>query len=167
MSLVVEDGTAKVDAESYITVAAADTHHAALGNTAWAAIATTALKEGYLRQATRYMLQAYRQRWAGVRATTTQALDWPRSCVVVDRYTYLASTTLPADVANACADLALKALAGELNADLTRAVVRRKVGPLETEYDPYSPQSPRYRAIDMALAPYLSGSSAMATLVRA
>jgi hypothetical protein len=77
------------------------------------------------------------------------------------------SDIVPADIANACADLALKAASGDLNADLTRGVVRKKVGPLETEYDRYSPQSVRYPAITMALAPYLKGSSAMATLVRA
>ena len=51
--------------------------------------------------------------------------------------------------------------------DLTQAVIREKVGPIETEYSPTSPQSVRYRAIDMALAPYLTSGSGMARLVRA
>ena len=66
-----------------------------------------------------------------------------------------------------CADLALRALTDDLNADLTRAVVRKKIGPLETEYDRNSPQSKRFRPVDMALAPFLKGSSASARLVRA
>jgi hypothetical protein len=65
------------------------------------------------------------------------------------------------------ADLALRALTDDLNADLTRGIVRKKIGPMETEFDPYSPQSKRFRAIDMALAPFLKGSSVMANLVRA
>lgn len=165
MSLIVEDGTGLSTAESYVSVANADTRMSNLGETTWAALSTTE-KEQALRRSTIYMLQAYRSRWQGLRLNSTQALDWPRSWVVVDGYS-VASDEVPADIANACADYALKAVAGDLNADLTRAVVRKKVGPLETEYSEHSPQSVRYRSIDMALAPYLTGSSAMATLVRA
>jgi hypothetical protein len=166
MALVVENGTGLANAESYISVANADARHSAFGNTAWAAISTTALKESYLRQATAYMVQAYRERWSGIRINATQALDWPRAQVVVDGYS-IDSDAVPADIANACADLALKAASAALAPDLERAVVRKKIGPLETEYSPHSPQAKRYRAIDMALAPYLKGSSAMAMLVRA
>jgi hypothetical protein len=166
MSLIVEDGTGLSTADSYISAAAATARHLALGNTDWA-ILTDAEKEQALRRATVYMEQAYRTRWVGCRAHQTQALSWPRYISELVDDIYIAGDVLPADIANACADLALKAAAGELNADLTRGVVRKKVGPLETEYDRNSPQSVRYRAIDMALAPYLKGSSAMATLVRA
>ena len=165
MALVVENGTGLSNAESYVTVAATDTRMVNLGNTLWATI-TTAQKEEALRRATAYMGQAFRGRWVGARINSTQALDWPRNGVCVDGYSVL-STIVPADIANACADLALKAAAGDLNADLSRGVVRRKIGPLETEYDRNSPQSKRYRSIDMALSPYLKGSSAMAMLVRA
>jgi len=176
LSLIVEDGTGKVDAESYISVADASARHAALGNTIWADDTSNTEKEQALRRATQYMLQAYRKRWSGYRKTATQALDWPRSFVylepfivgAVGPYPYLVSDTIvPTDIANACADLALKAAAGDLNPDIERAVIRKKIGPLEKEFDPYSPQSTQYRAINMALAPYLTGSSAMATLVRA
>lgn len=167
MTLIVESGIGLASAESYISVADADAYHAAFGNTAWAAIATTALKEAYLRRATIYMGQAYRTRWSGVRRTTTQALDWPRTEVVIDRFTYVGYDIVPTDVARACADLALKAKDADLNADLERAVIREKVGPLETEYSEHSPQSTRYRAIDQTLAPYLMGSGASARLVRA
>lgn len=164
MALVVENGTGLSTAESYISVAAADARHTALGNTAWTG--ADSVKEAALRKATEYMEQAYRTRWTGQRIARLQALSWPRYSVVVDGYS-VDSDSVPSVVANACADLALKALAAGLNADLERAVVRKKIGPIETEYDRASPQSKRYRAIDMALAPYLKGSSAMATLVRA
>lgn len=166
MSLIVENGTGLSTAESYISVAATDTRMTALGNAPWAAL-TTAQKEEALRRAAQYMEQAYRTRWVGCRAHQVQALSWPRYINELVDDIYIASDIVPADIANACADLALKAAAGELNADLERGVVRKKVGPLETEYDRNSPQSTRYRAIDMALALYLKGSSAMATLVRA
>lgn len=166
MSLVVESGAGLSNAESYISVADATTRHASLGNTAWAALADDTAREQALRRATAYMEQAYRLRWTGCRISVSQALSWPRWNVFLEGFS-VSSTIVPADIANACADLALKAAAGELNADLTRGVVRKKVGPLETEFDRYSPQSVRYPAINMALAPYLKGSSTNAQLVRA
>lgn len=165
MSLIVEMGGGSPDSESYISVADADARHTAFGNTAWGLL-STGNKEIALRKATAKLTQDYRQRWKGERRTSTQALDWPRSGVRVDCI-YLANDTIPADIANACADLALKASTEDLTPDLERGIVREKVGPLETEYDRYSPQSKRYAAIDRALAPYTVGSSAMATLVRA
>jgi hypothetical protein len=81
MALVVEDGTARADAESYCSVAAADTYHANRGNTVWAALTQT-VKEQCLRKATDYMV-VYRNAWDGYRKTTTQALDWPRFMVPI------------------------------------------------------------------------------------
>lgn len=164
MALVVETGQGLATAESYVSVAAASARHVAFGNDTWATI-TNAQMEEALRRATAYMEQAYRARWTGNRTVYLQALSWPRWNVVVDGFP-IPVNTVPAEVANACADLALKAAAGDLALDLTRGVVREKVGSLETEYDRASPQAVRYRSIDMALAPYLNGSSAMATLVR-
>ena len=165
MALIVENGSGMATAESYISVAAADTRLAALGQTIWAPL-TTPQKEEALRRATQHMGRAYRARWIGARKTLAQALDWPRYGASVDGF-ILVSDAIPADIANACADLALKAGAGDLAPDLERAVIREKVGPIETEYSAHSPQATRIRAIDMMLAPYLKGSSAMATLIRA
>lgn len=166
MALEVEDGTGKANAESYISVADATSRHSSLGNTNWALLSNDEMEQA-LRRATIHMENTYRMRWVGCRYSDTQALSWPRVIYqLVDSWT-IASDEIPADIANACADFALKAAAGDLNADLTRGVVRKKIGPLETEYDRNSPQSVRYRAIDMALAPYLKGSSAMASLTRA
>lgn len=165
MTLVVEDGTGLANAESYVSVADATARHAAFGNDAWAAAASDTVREQALRKATAYMTQAYRGRWSGLRKSLNQSLDWPRFGVLVDGYP-IASDKVPADIAGACADLALRALAGDLNADQGRAVVREKVGTLETEYDRYSPQATQYRAVSMALGPYLKGSSACVGLVR-
>lgn len=166
MALIHETGAGLSNAESFTSVAAADTRHTNLGNTNWFVLTTTE-REQALRRATTYMEQAYRERWQGYRQTTTQALSWPRNSVVVDGFVTIDSDVVPAEVANACADLAFKAAAGDLNADLERGVVREKIGPIETEFDRNSPQSVRYRAIDMMLAPFLKGSIAMATLIRA
>lgn len=164
MTLIVENGTGLSTAQSYVSVADADARHVALGNSAWTG--TDAVKEAALRRATQYMLQEYRTRWAGTRLLRAQALDWPRYGVTVDGYT-IETTIVPDEVANACADLALRALSEDLAPDLERAIVREKVGPLETEYSAYSPQSKRFAAVIGLLRPYLKGSPAMAELVRA
>lgn len=166
MALVPETGAGLANADSYISVEDATARHANLGNTAWAAAASDTVREQALRLATIFMEQVYRSRWAGRRISATQALSWPRYDVCIDGYS-VDSDIVPAEIANACADLALKALSGDLNADLTRGVVRKKVGPLETEYDRYSPQGKRFPAIDMSLAPYLTGSAANVPLERA
>lgn len=174
MALIVEDGSVVAGAESYISVADASTYHAAQGNTAWAAIANDTLREGYLRKATGYMVQAYRMRWAGYRFTSTQSLDWPRSYVpipdAVSGYgsfeAMVAPNIVPTEVKNACAELALKAASAELFADLSQGVVSKQVGPIKIEYDRYSPRSIKYSAIDAMLRPYFRSGSASSPLIR-
>ena len=74
MALVVEDGTGLSTAESYISVADADTYHSDRGNALWTG--TDAVKEEALRQATEYLDATYD--WKGSISLTTQALNWPR-----------------------------------------------------------------------------------------
>jgi hypothetical protein len=170
--LIVEDGTAKPDSESYISVADANIYHDARGNAAWAAVAD---KEAALRKATDYMVQAYRPRWKGYRKDGAQALDWPRTFVylepfvhgIVGTYPFLVSDIIvPEEIKKACAEYALIAASASLAPNLDRAIVREKVGPLETEFDKSSPEYTRYRAMDMILRPYLTGGGANVQLVR-
>lgn len=164
MALVVEDGTGLSNAESYISVADAETRLGNLGDTTFAALSTAA-KEQALRKATIYMEGAFRSRWKGTRLLRAQALSWPRHGATVDGYN-LDSDMVPTEVANACADYALKASTSELLADQERAVVREKVGSLETEYSEFSSQSKRYLLIDRTLAPFLRGGLSMGCVVR-
>lgn len=163
MALVVETGSGLSTAESFCSVADADARHTAFGNSAWTG--TEAEKEAALRRATAFMEQRYRDRWKGTRLFRAQALSWPRYGAIVDDFD-VDSTVVPAEVKNACADLAVKALAEDLNPDLTRAVIREKVGPLETEYSEYSPQAKRPVSIDQALASYLRAGGSV-RLIRA
>lgn len=166
MSLITEDGTGKADAEAYISVADATTYFAARGVAAWAALASDTIREQLLRKATEYMSQTFRQQWNGVRVYSTQALDWPRAGVCVDGYA-VDSDVVPVEVQRACAELALKANTADLLADLEQAVIREKIGPIETEYAPGSSPNKRYVAVDRMLRPYLSGGDASIRLVRA
>ena len=154
MSLICEDGSGKSDSESYISVADASNYHTVRGNTAWAALTTDALREAALRKATDFMRQAYRSRWQGYKVNEDQALDWPRYYVEVEGYA-VDSDIVPTEVKNACAELALKASAAELNPDLTQGVLSEQVGSISVTYDKASPQFTRYRAIDAIISPYL------------
>ena len=173
MALIVEDGTGLAGAESFISVANASAYHTARGNAAWAALASDTIREQCLRKATDYMEQAFRLRWAGYRTTVTQALSWPRGDVPIPDSPgllagypgYLDDDVVPDAVENACAELALKASSATLFDDQSRAVLREKIGPLETEYDPYSAQDVRYKAVEGMLRPYFTGGNGI-TLVR-
>lgn len=165
--LIVEDGSGKSDAESFISVENASAYHTARGNAAWAALANDTVREQCLRKATDYMEQVYRSRWQGYRVTEEQALSWPRSDVYVDGYA-IASDIVPAQVANACAELALRASAVDLAPDLDQRIKREKIDVIDTEYDSASPQYMRYRAVDNMLAAFLAqmGSSTFRKVVR-
>lgn len=173
MSLIVEDGTGLSTAESYASVAEADTYHSNIGNTSWASLTTT-VKEQLLRKASNYMVQTYRMRWAGVRKNDTQALDWPRYLVprtdTEAVNAYYDSDSVPGEVKVACAELALKANSFTLAPDTDRLTKREKVGQLEVEYDTVNGKAYKmYRAIDNLLMPMLNvgKSGAMAQLDRA
>lgn len=168
MSLIVEDGNARSDAESYISVADADTYFTNRGNAAWAALDTPA-KEQALRAATDYMRQTYRMHWTGMRVTATQALDWPRAWVaLVDSPSgyrsvpaYVPLNVVPQEVKDACAELAVRASAGPLSPDLGPQTVSEQVGPIKVDYLPGTRQNLSYTSVTAILAPYLKGRGAL------
>jgi hypothetical protein len=144
MALVVEDGTGKADAESYASVANADSVHGALGNAAWTG--TTSAKEAALRKATIYLDGRYRHLWRGTRATKEQALAWPRFNVIDEDGYPVDADVVPAPVTKATIDAALLSLTGtDLNPVLERGgqVIEEavKVGPIE-ESKTYSAGAP-------------------------
>lgn len=127
MTLVVEDGTGLVNAESYISVLQADEYHAAMGNTSWAA-ATEEAREIALRKATQYVDMSYSFR--GYKTTLSQSLEWPRDWYP-DDYVEWPIRNLKAAVA----ELALRALTTALTTDQEdRGVVEESVGPVSVKY---------------------------------
>lgn len=162
-TLIVEDGSAKVDAESFCTVAFADDYHDKRGNAAWAAKGLGA-KEAALRVATDYMEQVYRLQWDGYRYTLTQALSWPRWEVrrpdALYGYrmwaSYIGFDTVPDLIKMACSDLALRALTAPLIKDIGPLKSRVKVGPIETEYVVSSlDKQVQYASVNSWLAPFM------------
>lgn len=115
MTLIVEDGTGLATAESYVSVADADAYHTKMGTAAasWGDL-TTAVKEAALRRATQFIDTRYR--FQGVVNSGTQALLWPRVGVWLHGY-YVEATTIPQRLKDACAELAMRAAAGDLLPD--------------------------------------------------
>lgn len=165
MALITEDGTGLSAAESLCSVAFATAYHAARGNSAFEALGSDPVREQLLRKATDYLEQMFREQWAGHRINTTQALSWPRYGVPMrDAGSFYASDAVPVIVANACAELALRAISGSLAPDIGRLKSRVKIGPIETEYAAGAAHT-RYRAIDQMLLPLLKGSGGMGVKV--
>lgn len=173
MTLIVETGGAASNSESYAAVSDADLYWSNRSNTVWAALATPD-KESNLRKATQYMTAVYRQKWKGRRVSTTQALDWPRVGVVLDDFNssqntfgfgyygiiQVPYTSIPTEVMNACCELALRASAGDLAADLDRETLSEGVGSVNVTYRAGAVQHIRYRFVDLMLTPlFLAGGS--------
>ena len=90
------------DANSYLTVADGDAIADTMLSTRGWSTATTNEKGQALIQATRYLDQLD---WVGDKASTTQALLWPRTDAECGEKSY-ASTVIPDEVELACFDLA-------------------------------------------------------------
>jgi hypothetical protein len=112
-TFTVEDGTALSTANSYATIAAADSYWLHRGNpTAWST-ASQAAREDALRQATFYLDMTYGHSWRGVRVTTTQSLAWPRYGAIdaVEGLLY-SSALVPFKLRDACIEVAYRKLQG-------------------------------------------------------
>lgn len=136
-SFVVEDGTAKANANSYATVAQADTYHAAhLYASTWSA-ATDPKKQKALMWATR-LLDEWME-FDGVATSDTQALQWPRYSAVDRKGWPIDGDEIPTDLVNATAELARLLLVEDRTAfdedDVPRGFKRIKAGSLELEMD--------------------------------
>jgi len=116
MSLTVEDGTGKTDADAYASEVFVDTYNTNYVNDATWIAATSANKELAIRHATQFLDTEFL--WRGRRKTGTQALDWPR-LDVIDRNGYaVLSTIVPTAVQQACAELAIKDLTTGIQPDI-------------------------------------------------
>lgn len=168
-TIIAEDGTVVANANSYLTLAEADTYHIGLENNAWTDLSAGS-RESALRRATTYMVEFYRFKWKGSRKDVDQLLDWPRVDVYLDPAVAgdnitapLASTIVPAEVMNACASLALSASTDTLYEDQEQKIIREKIGPLDTTFSEFSPSQKQYSSVNAALSLYLlnNGSTRM------
>ena len=170
MALIIEDGSVVPGAESYATVAEADTYHANRGNASWTG--TDVVKEAALRKAATYLDGEYRRRWKGYRVQPlAQVMEWPRVSVKpgdgddyfssYDHDGYLGplclpSNTIPQRLKDAQCELALRAIAGELAPDTQGKVRRETVDVLTTEwFEGSDPSVTTYRIVEQLLSDLL------------
>ena len=160
--LTVEDGTGVASAAAYGTVTGADTFWAARAHNALAATwsaASTANKEGGLREASDYLDASFSQYYRGKRAGRVQGLEWPRTDALDDSGVPLPG--LPAELVRATYELAARALSGPLAADQDRGggIKRERVeGAVEVEYFDGATRLKSYGLVAEMLAPILNGS---------
>jgi hypothetical protein len=153
MALVVEDGTGKSDAESYASVAYADTYNTNyISSSAWSAASDTE-KEVALRRATQYIDSEWGMKWGGERRLTTQALDWPRSFAYYADGRSIDSDEIPNRLQQACCQLAVDALSTPLleTSDPAAGVIKEsvKLGPI-SETKEYAGAKTSLRSYSMA-----------------
>lgn len=108
MSLVVEDGTGKADAESYATIDTVSDYAVKFGKTF--ATSPAAPAEAACRVATRWLDATYRARFPGCVTNTDQALEWPREGVCY-RGAELPSDAIPQQIIDAFCEAAIRELA--------------------------------------------------------
>ena len=162
MALVVEDGTGKADAESYVSVATFRSWATSRGYLLPAADADV---EALLRKACDFI---ERKSFSGTPLVATQALAFPRS--VLDEYGDYESTGIPAKLVAAQELLAMECMNGPLtSAARANKYTATKIDQIYLKYADSSAGSGDiyFPAIDDLLAPWCSGGRAKLVTVRA
>ena len=141
MALVVEDGTGKADANSFVSVSYADNYHSGRGTSTWTG--TDATKEAALIRATDYLSEVYQ--WMGYRLKGrrdnegAQALAWPRQGVKDKEGIYVNTNEIPVEIKKATSELALYELVnpGALDPTFTPSTVIKsvKAGPVSVTFE--------------------------------
>lgn len=166
VALIVEDGSAKTNADSYGSLAGANAYFSARRNTTWLE-SDPFRKESALREATRFIDGRYT--WGGQVETSDQALAWPRFSATDREHRVIDSGTVPVRVQEATYEAALLALTGRLQPATDRGgrVKSVKLGPLAIENEEGAPTTRSFDQIDTILVTlYRSAGSVRHQLVR-
>lgn len=145
MSLIVEDGTGKTDADSYVSVADCTTYAAARGI---ALTGDTAAIEVNIIKAMDYIES---QNFKGYKYTDEQALQWPRGSVSIDGYS-VDVDEIPTALINALNEAAIVENQGsEILPTNERETKREKVDVIEVEYVDGARNNPSYPKVNVYL----------------
>lgn len=152
MALVIEDGTGKANAESYVSASDCATYAAGHNLTF---TGTESEKEAKLRRATQYLDSEYA--YKGEQLSASQALAWPRTI----------TAGVPRDIVSACCELACKS--GDLWTDVdSAAVIEKTIGPITKKYAaPANGGQKRFAGVDALVKRWTVGGGATIKLVRA
>ena len=155
-TIVVETGSIVSGANSYISEADMGTYATDRGVT----IAGTAAD--LLIQAMDYIES---QSFQGLKKTSAQALQWPRTNVVIDSYA-VNSDVIPQLLKDALCEFCI-GIDGGTNplANVARETVREKVGDIEVEYSPNSRSADYLAAGETKLRKLLANQSGISARV--
>lgn len=132
--LIVEDGSGKSDANSYVDLAYVDNYFAVRNNTAWAGYSIGERKSALIKGAA-YIDQSD---FIGIKITADQAMQWPRHDARVDGF-ILDSDAIPKSLNDAQCEAALRAAAGEIMPDIEPgSVIEETVDVISVKYSDYS-----------------------------
>ena len=131
MALIVEDGSQVASADSYISLADADTYFTNIDNSTWLDQGDTE-KEAALRTAAQYLDGVYS--YIGEMVSNDQALLWPRTPSSDNAGRILSITTIPQKLKDAQCELAVEHLSGSLLASTDRETQSESVGSLSVSY---------------------------------
>ena len=163
MALIIEDGTQVAGAQSYKTAVQLRAYAALRGVTL---SATDSVLEPYLIKAMDY-LEAQRSRYQGVKTASDQALQFPRSGVIVDGWA-IESDVIPTLIGDAQMALAMEVADGNdlmptKLADASGAVIREKLEGLgEVQYSDSTSGRlfrPMFDKAEQLLAPLYGGTA--------
>lgn len=139
MALVIEDGSLVAGANSFVTVAEVRAFAEVRASTL--PVADGDVEAACIR-AMDY-INAFRDKFKGIKVAASQALQWPRVGASVDGFE-LAQTEIPGVLKDAQCQLAVDAAALDLQPSGDgREVIREKVDVLETEYRPGAGGNPQ------------------------
>lgn len=136
MALTVEDGSIVAGAESYITLAEANTYFTNRNNATWAALSDAA-KEAAIREAAQYIDGVYT--FIGYIVDSDQVMAWPRTPGYDLQGRTILTTEIPQKIKDAQCELALEASSSSLLASYTGETQSEKVGSLAVSYFRGSP----------------------------
>ena len=158
MDIIVETGSGISGANSYVSLASADSYFGLRGNNTWVDGDDDA-KEAALIKACSYMETFF---WNGIKTLSTQNLEWPRRNVIDQNGYYVSATCIPMRVKNAQSELAYRYFSGDDPApdlDSSGRVVRERVDVIEVEYDRGGTKAvPEFTYVDALLKPFLKSS---------
>lgn len=152
--------------DSYVTVAEFDAYLLKMGLSTDADEAT---KEANLRRATLYLDSQYT--YVGIPASSTQALQWPRSTTAYVNGYPIPSDEIPQPIKDAQCEFAFYTIdGGDLFADQAGRLVkssRSKAGPVETQTEYLGgSRGNSVPAASMLLRPYLASGAGQIKLLR-
>jgi len=149
MALVVEDGTALANSNSYGNTTSADAYYVDMGY-------SETSTDGSLIRGARGLDDRYRLLLKGEKTTSGQAMAWPRDGMEDEDGNSIGANEIPNQWIYAAFEMA-RALAADQTATADSSVKRAKAGSVEVEFSSPLFQRSILSKVDELVVPYITG----------